>query len=127
VSIDSEEPESDGPSDLMRLSELAERLNVTLRALRFYEQRGLLAPLRRGPIRFYDPEQRRRAAEIVRLRKLDFSVTEIRDLLLTTDDADGMAVRRAAIERQISELERRKVELETALRELKAAWDADGP
>jgi len=41
-------------ADMLTIGEVARIYGVTLRALRFYEQRGLIKPLRRGAARFYD-------------------------------------------------------------------------
>ncbi len=60
------------------IRELAEEFELTLRALRFYEQRGLLAPLRSGLDRVYTEQDRQRVAEVQRMRKLGFTVREIK-------------------------------------------------
>lgn len=47
------------------IGELAKRHNCTLRALRFYEQKGLLKPRRDGTVRYYGPAEQR-AMEIIK-------------------------------------------------------------
>ena len=60
------------------IGQIAEEFGVTLRTLRFYEQRGLLRPTRsaRGP-RLYSEIDRDRLREILLMRKLGFTVAEI--------------------------------------------------
>lgn len=59
-------------------SEAAQRLGISIKALRLYEQRGLIAPARTAAgWRTYGPDQMSRAAEIVTLRALGFSLAQI--------------------------------------------------
>ncbi|MDP3406681.1 MerR family transcriptional regulator [Bosea sp. (in: a-proteobacteria)] len=64
------------------IRQIAEQFGLTLRALRFYEQRGLFRPHRSGSVsgsqaRLYTDETRARIAEVVELRRLGFTVAEI--------------------------------------------------
>ena len=54
---------------------------MTTRTLRFYEQQGLIDPLRRGRTRLYRPADRTRLKLILRGRRLGFSLSEIRDIV----------------------------------------------
>ncbi len=70
-------------------SEAARRLGVSAKALRLYEQRGLVAPLRtEAGWRTYGPEQMARAGEIAALRALGFSLAQVARVL--NGDADGL-------------------------------------
>ena len=63
-------------------SEAAIRLGVSAKALRLYEQRGLIAPLRTAAgWRTYGPDQMARAAEIVALRALGLSLAQVAGVL----------------------------------------------
>ncbi len=63
-------------------SEVARRLGVSTRALRLYEQRGLIAPLRTAAgWRTYGPKERARAAEIMALRSLGLGLAEVSRVL----------------------------------------------
>ena len=75
-----------------RIGELAAEFGVSLRTLRFDEDRGLLAPERRGTRRLYTAADRDRLARILQLTRFDFSLAEIA-LLLTLDpgSADTLA------------------------------------
>ena len=60
-----------------RIAELAREFDVTARTLRFYEDKGLLAPLRLGQARIYTARDRARLVLILRGRRLGFSLDEI--------------------------------------------------
>ena len=59
------------------ISELARRHGATLRALRFYEEKGLLKPRREGTKRFYPPVEILFAGEIVGMRAAGFTIEQI--------------------------------------------------
>lgn len=105
------------------IGELAERFGVTLRTLRFWEEKGLIRPQReRDRIRSYSAEDVARIAFVVDARRVGFSVDEIRDLLETRDGTTAEAFRthfRAAL------LARRGA-LETEIAERHAQKDATG-
>ena len=62
------------------ISELAREFALTTRAIRFYEDQGLLSPLRRGRARVYGERERVRIKLILRGKRLGFALAEIRDL-----------------------------------------------
>lgn len=63
------------------IRDLADEFGLTLRTLRFYEQRGLLTPVRDrknlNAVRIYDQNDREKLAEIIRLTKMGFTIAEI--------------------------------------------------
>jgi DNA-binding transcriptional MerR regulator len=63
------------------IGELARECGVTLRALRFYEGKGLLSPARLGGARQYGDADVHRLKVVLRLKRLGFSLVEIRDLV----------------------------------------------
>ena len=63
------------------ISELAREFDVTPRAIRFYEDQGLLAPRREGQRRIYSPRDRTRLKLTLRGKRLGLSLSEIRDLI----------------------------------------------
>lgn len=67
--------------DMMTIREMRDRFGVTARALRFYEARGLLAPVRKGQKRLFTRDDRDRLKLIQRGKRIGFSLEEIRDLL----------------------------------------------
>ena len=63
------------------IGELASEFDVTPRAIRFYEDHGLLAPKRAGQRRIYSPRDRTRLKLTLRGKRLGFSLSEIRELV----------------------------------------------
>jgi len=66
---------------LYSVTQLGNELGVTARALRFYEDKGLLAPGRAGTTRVYTQRDRARMILILRGKRLGFSLREIREYL----------------------------------------------
>ena len=63
------------------IQNLAEQFNVTPRALRFYESKGLLAPAKRGQTRIYSERDKTRLLLTLRGKKLGFSLEECREII----------------------------------------------
>ena len=63
------------------IQDLAEQFNVTYRALRFYESKGLLAPVKRGQTRIFSERDKARLLLTLRGKKLGFSLEECRDII----------------------------------------------
>jgi DNA-binding transcriptional MerR regulator len=121
IEIDSRSPE------LLTIGEVSRLYGVTLRALRFYEQRGLLNPIRRGGARFYDATQKVRLQMILKGKHLGFTLTEITDLLNTEDSREqksgDFALDQRMVESQLRHLEERRADLDQAIGELRAVHD----
>ena len=66
---------------LVTVTDLAAELGITARALRFYEDQGLIQPRRLGATRVYSNRERARLILILRGKRLSFSIREIRDYL----------------------------------------------
>ena len=102
--------------EFLNASDAARRLGISAKALRLYEQRGLLAPIRSDAgWRVYGPKDMERASEIVALRALGFSLAQVARVL--TGDSRGLEPALAAHE---STLQARLRELATALDRLRA-------
>ncbi|AOK29576.1 MerR family transcriptional regulator [Burkholderia singularis] len=70
------------PTLLLTVRDAAERLGVTPRTLKYYEERGLVTPSRsEGRYRLYDADDLERFARILRLRALGFSLHGITEML----------------------------------------------
>ncbi|WP_299473044.1 MerR family transcriptional regulator [uncultured Roseibium sp.] len=73
----------------LAISEMSERFNVTLRTLRFYEEKGLLNPVRKGARRFYGTRDVSRMRVILQAKKIGLTLAEIRRVIkLVESNAD---------------------------------------
>ena len=86
------------------IGELAREFGVTARALRFYEDKGLLDPARDGQNRVYSARDRARLQLIVRGKRVGFSLVEIRQMLDLYDLGDNQ---RAQIRASYNKFQRR--------------------
>ena len=68
-------------SEAYGIAELAREFGVTTRTIRYYEDKGLLSPRRKGKGRVYAPRDRVRLRLIMRGKRLGFSLDEIRELI----------------------------------------------
>jgi DNA-binding transcriptional MerR regulator len=101
--------------------------DVTPRTLRFYEQKELLAPIRRGQARLYTRRDRARLTLILRGKRFGFSLEEIRQLLdlYDRDDRQLTQLRRTVdvARTRLAAMERQRAELDDAIVELRAELD----
>lgn len=115
------------PAELDRtwsISDLTTEFGVTARALRFYEDEGLLAPARQGLTRIYGKRERARLVWILRARNVGFTLAEIRELIDLYDIGDGrVEQRRVAIDRcreKVAKLTHHRADIDVAVAELTA-------
>lgn len=105
------------------IRQLCNEFDVTPRALRFYEDKGLLAPQRQGLNRLYHSRDHGRLQLILRGKRVGLSLAEIRDLLDMYDLEDGGAQQAATSIRKFRErilaLEHQKQEIDQAIGALK--------
>lgn len=85
-----------GEAQTWTISQLAREFGVTPRALRFYEDKGLLSPRREGAARAYSARDRARLRLIVQGKRVGFPLAEIRGLLDLYDLGDGQRAQMAA-------------------------------
>ena len=108
---------------LYTVTELAEKLGITPRALRFYEDKGLVSPQRAGTTRVYTHRDRGRLALILRGKRLGFSLREIGDWLDLYDADPGQAEQMHRlidkVRDRIETLEGQRKDLDATLDELK--------
>ena len=108
----------------MTISQMSRAYGVSLRTLRFYEDRGLIKPRREGNARYYRGPDRVRMEMILRGKKLGFTLTEINDLIggkgaNETPDLEEQ-LQPQQIVSQIGHLERQRSEIDTAIERLRA-------
>ena len=108
--------------DTFTISELTAEFGVTARALRFYEEEGLLSPERQGMSRIYSKRDRARLAWVLRARNVGFSLIEIRELIDLYDLGDGrVEQRRVTVQRcreKVERLSQQRADLDAAITEL---------
>jgi len=83
-------------AETFAIGELSREFGVSARALRFYEEEGLLTPRRDGPVRIYSRRDRARLAWIMRGKSVGFSLDDIRELIDLYDLGDNRETQRAA-------------------------------
>jgi DNA-binding transcriptional MerR regulator len=108
---------------LYTITELADEVGATARAIRFYESKGLLAPQRAGANRVYTYRDRARLLIILRGKRLGFSLARIQEYL-SLYDADPTHKSQlehllAGARLRIEELEAQRADLEVTLEELR--------
>ncbi|MGI9333648.1 MAG: MerR family transcriptional regulator [Gammaproteobacteria bacterium] len=99
---------------------LAREFGVTTRAIRFYEEQGLLAPVRQGQSRFYTPRERTRLKLILRGKRLGFSLEDIGEMLDLYEAPEGEA---GQLRLFIEKMRERRSELEAQRRDLEQVLD----
>ena len=116
------------------ISDLAREFDLTTRAIRFYEDMGLLQPERSGPAgrsRVYSPRDRTRLKLTLRAKRLGLSLTEARDLIDMYDSPRDtgpqlrkfltiLAAHRQQLEEQLAELQANLEEVRVHEKEAKA-------
>jgi DNA-binding transcriptional MerR regulator len=90
------------------ISELAREFDITPRAIRFYEDQGLLTPKRDGQRRIYTPRDRTRLKLTLRGKRLGLTLSEIRELI---DMYEPGRDERPQLERFLAVLEDHKANL----------------
>lgn len=118
-------PGSSARATTYTISELADEFNITTRAIRYYEDQGLLSTQRRGNRRVYTRRDRVRLSLILRGKRLGFSLNETRELFdlydnAPTEDAQMsqflnlLAQRRALLQQQMQDIRAILSEIEVA-------------
>lgn len=110
-------------SEMRTIGEMCGEFGVTPRTLRFYEDKGLISPLRDRQRRLYAPRDRARLKLILQGRRFGFALEEMRELLDLHDiDDQGRTQARRTIElaeRHLSAMEARRAQLDAAITELR--------
>ncbi|QEM82004.1 MerR family transcriptional regulator [Halomonas binhaiensis] len=120
------------------IGELAKMFEVTPRTIRFYEQEGLVSPLRQGQKRIYRDKDRVRLKLTLRGKRLGFSLAEIREVVLMYDAMPGgdarqlkrlleiIAEKRSELDRQLEDIRLMRLEMDHVVQRAQEALNQLG-
>lgn len=110
------------------ITELTREFDISTRTLRFYEDEGLIAPVRRGRTRLFRPADRQLIKQIMRGKRLGFSIAEIREIIQMYKTPPGEAGQLhtivSKVEEKRAELRQKRKDIEETLGELDAVEEA---
>lgn len=109
-------------NDLMRIGDVSEMFAVSLRTLRFYEDKGLITPQRNGVTRLYNRKDLGRIKLILLGRKVGFSLREVKQLIdLYEPGGANVSQMKATFEkgkRQLEKMKQQRLAIDEAIEEL---------
>ncbi len=104
------------------ITELTREFGISTRTLRFYEDEGLIHPERRGRTRLFRPADRRLIQEILRGRRIGFTIAEIREIIQVYKDPPGemgqLRLLMNRVEEKREALRQKRKDIEDTLAEL---------
>lgn len=110
------------------ITELTREFGVSTRTLRFYEDEGLIHPERRGRTRLYRAADRRLLQEILRGRRIGFTINEIREIVHVYKEPPGeigqLKLMMKKIDEKRDELRQKRRDIDETLSELDQAEEA---
>ncbi len=110
------------------ISELTKEFDISTRTLRFYEDEGLIQPVRRGRTRLFRPSDRHLVRQILRGKRLGFSINEIREIIQIYREPPGEVGQLKLLITRINEkkddLRQKRRDIEETLAELDHAEEA---
>lgn len=110
------------------ITELTREFDISTRTIRFYEDEGLIQPVRRGTTRLFRPADRHLLRQILRGKRLGFSIAEIREIVAMYKAPPGEVGQLKLMIRRIDEkrdaLRQKRRDLEETLNELDNAEEA---
>jgi DNA-binding transcriptional MerR regulator len=128
TAADMNPPPSEADENLARIGEMAKTFGVTLRTLRFYEDKGLLHPKRDGSTRLYTRRDRARLKLILLGRKIGFSLRDVKQMI-DLYDPTGSNSRQLKLtldksEKQLARLQKQRAAIDEAVAELETMMNA---
>ena len=111
--------------EVFTIRDLTKEFAVSARTLRFYEEKGLLAPRRKGEQRLYSRRDRARLRYVLMGKRVGFSLEDVREMLDLYDLGDGrrtqLQVALAKFQQRATQLEEQRGEIDRAIAELARA------
>ena len=105
-----------------RIADMAAHLNITTRAIRFYEDKGLITPKRSGGHRIFSAIDRKRLEKILSAKRIGFSLEDIKQFLDVTDGhvtgREDLLCRKADFEAVIVRLRRKRRDIDTIAKDM---------
>ena len=110
------------------ITELTREFDISTRTLRFYEDEGLVQPVRRGRTRLFRPSDRHLVRQIMRGKRLGFTIAEIREIIQMYREPPGevgqLKLMITRIDEKRGDLRQKRRDLEETLAELDQAEEA---
>lgn len=110
------------------ITELTREFGVSTRTIRFYEDEGLMKPVRRGRTRLFRPSDRVLLKQILRGKRLGFSIAEIREIIEVYKAPSGeegqIKLMIAGINEKRANLEQKRRDIDESIREMDAAEES---
>jgi DNA-binding transcriptional MerR regulator len=100
------------------ISDLATEFAITTRAIRFYEEKGLLAPIRKGNTRQYSSSDKVKLKLILRGKRLGLTLDESRDIIEMYDPARGNVEQLKRLVNKIKDKQRQLQQQSTDLKQM---------
>ena len=104
------------------ITELTREFGISTRTLRFYEDEGLIAPVRRGRTRLFRPADRHLVKQILRGKRLGFSIAEIHEIIQMYREPPGetgqLKLLMKRVEEKRADLRQKRRDIEETLGEL---------
>jgi DNA-binding transcriptional MerR regulator len=114
--------------DYYTITELTREFGISTRTIRFYEDEGLIQPVRRGRTRLFRPSDRHLIKQIIRGRRLGFSIAEIRQIIQMYKEPPGevgqLQLMIDRINEKRDELRQKRRDLEETMAELDQAEES---
>lgn len=119
---------SETAKEFYTITELTREFGISTRTIRFYEDEGLINPVRRGRTRLFRQAERRLLSFILRGKRLGFSIAEIREILQMYKESPGEAgqlrLLMARVDEKRQELEQKRRDIDETLAELDQVEEA---
>lgn len=113
---------------LYSITEMTREFDISTRTLRFYEDEGLIHPERRGRTRLYRPADRHLIAQILRGRRIGFTIADIREIIQVYNEPPGEVGQLKLLMKKVEEkrdgLRQRRKDIDETITELNSIEEA---